>query len=691
MMQQSCPHCHQQQDVSRYAFGETHICTVCGGAFYIEQYDAQSPMNGNLALAPRPTRVVNGGRQAKQAKALDHKAARLEEVRKARRPNLVVEGYDIKECRGRGGMGQVYRAVQKSLGREVAIKTLDASLARNQASVMRFTKEAAAMARLRHPNIVHVIDRGRVGSKHYFIMEFVDGPSLRDLLQDGAFSPPEALRIMLQIARTMEYAHGEGVIHRDLKPENILYTNAGVLKVADFGLAGVNQETTHIRKLTKSFVSMGTECYMAPEQRRDAKNVDMRADIYSSGVIFYELVTNQLPLIHVPKEKGAICPDNQKLEDVIRRCLEPTPDKRYANTTKLCEAIEEVIATLDQSKVPTPRDTVIDTPAAVYDINEDDPISFGNRLSLWPNRLHSSISDFASHWTTSWQRPAIKRMFWSGGLLAGLGLAVGIFFILSPRPPQPKSLNGSEAGPSWYKQPAQAKQLSAHSSALRFDFAQRALHTNWGRHPRPQWSLKGNWSAIPGVLTQNTYKDFFVRNHRNCWATYTGHILSPKAFEVSADAQFQPPTIPHKGRKLDLNEYIQRVLSKSQRFTRYPTIGVGVRGFSGGEISFLLRPKAGKFSYVLRMRGNKVNGKTQPYRYFKGDLRHKIQYDVALKMSLQVESNKASIAIGKEHIKDVTLQPNEIFPSHGGFICRDAFCKFSSPKLTSYAFRRRSS
>ncbi|MEM1009712.1 MAG: serine/threonine-protein kinase, partial [Myxococcota bacterium] len=273
MSKQVCPHCHTEQHLKHHKAGQRVRCIQCHRSFcvvleprpFFEPGDPMLASAGPPGIPPMfPLPSMN--------------AISMQLLRRIQRPkpqnpkrtpsaNVLIEGYEIHECLGRGGMGQVFRAIQKSLGRQVAIKMLDLQLARNKASIMRFTKEAAAMAHLSHPNIVYVLDRGSVRNRYYFIMEYINGPSLRDLVQEGALALCDALEIMLSLAQTMDYAHCTGVIHRDLKPENILFSQLGHLKVADFGLAGMNQETTYIRKLTKSFVSMGTECYMAPEQQ----------------------------------------------------------------------------------------------------------------------------------------------------------------------------------------------------------------------------------------------------------------------------------------------------------------------------------------------------------------------------------------------------------------------------------------
>ncbi len=202
-------------------------------------------------------------------------------------------------------MGEVYQAQQLSLNRTVAVKILDAKLANDPEFVARFEKEGAALATLRHPNVVSIVDRGRsttgvaaeVTDTWYLVMEFVEGPSLREVMRSPLFNPGQALKLFDQIGRAVDYAHGRGVIHRDLKPENILFDEqaGGVAKVTDFGLAGFSEKSDYKLNVTRTNVAMGTAAYMAPEQKLDARKADHRADIYSLGVILYEMLTGQSP------------------------------------------------------------------------------------------------------------------------------------------------------------------------------------------------------------------------------------------------------------------------------------------------------------------------------------------------------------------------------------------------------------
>jgi eukaryotic-like serine/threonine-protein kinase len=256
-------------------------------------------------------------------------------------PDLI-PGYRLESLVGAGGMGEVHKATQLSLGRTVAVKLLNAQLAQEESFVARFQKEAAALATLRHPHIVSIVDKGSTASTYYLVMEFVDGPSLRERMRAPPEDPQETLRVMLQICRAIEYAHGRGVIHRDLKPENILFDEqAGdIPKVTDFGLASFLEDTSTRFALTSTHVAMGTLSYMAPEQRVDAKTADGRADIFALGLIFYEMLVGELPAgsFEPPsRRKPGLDP---RLDRIIANCLKQQPADRYASVSELIRDLE---------------------------------------------------------------------------------------------------------------------------------------------------------------------------------------------------------------------------------------------------------------------------------------------------------------------------------------------------------------
>jgi serine/threonine protein kinase len=229
---------------------------------------------------------------------------------------------------GQGGMGAVYRARQPGLDRYVAIKILPPDASSDPAFAQRFTREARALAQLSHPNIVAVHDVGQSGGLYYLVMEFVDGVNLRQAMQAGQIGPAQAIKIVQQICDALQYAHDEGVVHRDIKPENILIDKKGRLKIADFGLAKLLGREGADVNLTATDQVMGTLRYMAPEQMQASNKVDHRADIYSLGVVFYELLTNEVPMGRFPAPSKKVQID-VRLDEVVLRALEREPDLRY--------------------------------------------------------------------------------------------------------------------------------------------------------------------------------------------------------------------------------------------------------------------------------------------------------------------------------------------------------------------------
>ena len=192
---------------------------------------------------------------------------------------------------GRGGMGAVYKARQTQLGRTVALKILAPARGADARFAERFRREARALARLGHPSIVTVHDSGEAGGLFYLLMEFVDGPNLRQLQAAHRLTPQEALAIVPPICDALQYAHAQGIVHRDIKPENILVDTQGRVKIADFGIAKMLGAEDDARPLTGDHQAIGTPHYMAPEQIEKPETVDRRADIYSLGVVFYEMLT----------------------------------------------------------------------------------------------------------------------------------------------------------------------------------------------------------------------------------------------------------------------------------------------------------------------------------------------------------------------------------------------------------------
>ena len=266
--------------------------------------------------------------------------------------------FEILELLGRGGMGVVYKARQPKLNRIVALKILAPERVAEPKFAERFEREAQALARLNHPNIVTVYDFGEVDGLYYLTMEFVDGMSLRRLLQTRKIEPKEALAIVPKICEALQFAHDEGVVHRDIKPENLLLDKKGRVKIADFGIAKImgdapltpspsdgerGPERAGEGRLTEGLV-VGTPNYMAPEQVEHPQTVDHRADIYSLGVVFYEMLTGELPLgkFQPPSKKAQV---DVRLDEVVLHALEKEPELRYQQASQVKTAVETIAST----------------------------------------------------------------------------------------------------------------------------------------------------------------------------------------------------------------------------------------------------------------------------------------------------------------------------------------------------------
>ncbi len=273
-------------------------------------------------------------------------------------------GYRITGVLGRGGMGAVYRATQTSLYRTVAIKILIPGLGKDPHFEARFQREARSMARLNHPNIVQVHDFGHAeGDLRFLVMEYVEGIDLRRHLQRGGLDLDEVCRIVCEICDALQYAHGRGLVHRDLKPANIFVTDEGRIKIGDFGLAKLGEDALDASggsgaDLTLSGMSMGTPHYMAPEQQDELKRADRRSDIFSLGVIFYELLTGVLP-------RGALKPPSsyrkglgRRMDGIVFRAIDPDPEHRPQTATDLKSEVQSALSDQEdeREKLAAPPD-----------------------------------------------------------------------------------------------------------------------------------------------------------------------------------------------------------------------------------------------------------------------------------------------------------------------------------------------
>ena len=269
---------------------------------------------------------------------------------------------EILHLVARGGMGDVFCARQTSLNRLVALKIIRPETQASPGFADRFVREAHALAKLSHQNIVTVYDFGQTDGVYYFIMEYIDGINLRQMLRAGKLGPRQALEIVPAVCDALQFAHDKGIVHRDIKPENIMVDTDGNVKIADFGLAKLLDQKTASPMLTKTNQVMGTMHYMAPEQFERPQEVDHRADIYSLGVVIYELLTGELPLGRFahPSKKVSL---DIRLDEIVLQTLEKEPSLRYQRVSELKSDMQSVSESTDRRPAPAQPPSYVAQPA----------------------------------------------------------------------------------------------------------------------------------------------------------------------------------------------------------------------------------------------------------------------------------------------------------------------------------------
>ena len=330
---QRCPNCQARADVSIAVAGALVRCSRCAVRYEVLRVDTPPPpiREAPTVASPVPERAPGSGAELPL-------------------PNL--EGFVVHERVGQGGMGEVYRCTRVSDARPLAVKVLSAQMAAVPDYVRRFGREAKAMAQLDHPGIVRLLSRGQSGPHCWIAMELLEGVSLRTHVWQAKPSARQLARLLAQVAHALAYAHARAVVHRDLKPDNIIVTRDLRTKVLDFGLAGLHNEGAEC--LTQSHVAMGTANYMAPEQRKDAKRADHRADLYSFGVMAYEALTGELPVGRFPPPSRLLPGLDKGWDSVVERCLELDPAARPHSALELAHALE-TLAGLSPAMELAPR------------------------------------------------------------------------------------------------------------------------------------------------------------------------------------------------------------------------------------------------------------------------------------------------------------------------------------------------
>ncbi len=351
----------------RYATGEGVLQGVCPKCLL------EAGTDKTLKVGHDGKRESTGGSRPRM------EPPRLEKLKKLF-PQL-----EIQNMIGQGGMGMVYKAVQPALDRTVALKMIWPEFAEDPEFAERFLREAKTLAKLSHPNIIAIHDFGKTDDFCYLVMEYVDGMNLRQAIKSSALSPGEALTVVARICDALQYAHDKGIVHRDIKPENILLDKNKNVKIVDFGLAKIAEHESQLLSLTQDGQLMGTPNYMAPEQRESFKEVDQRADIYSLGVVFYEMLTGYLPLGRFPAPSKTVQVD-VRIDDVVFRTLEREPERRYQKASEVKNDVE-AIANDPQGAAGKPS-------AARHDTSQGNDY-WGMNERTYSTLLH--LSQFASY------------------------------------------------------------------------------------------------------------------------------------------------------------------------------------------------------------------------------------------------------------------------------------------------------
>lgn len=345
--------------------------------------------------------------------------------------------FEILELIGQGGMGAVYKVRQKDLDRIVALKILPPGIGQSPEFSNRFTREARALAKLNHPGIVTLHEFGQQDGLYFILMEFVDGVNLAQLMKTGRVSPREALAIVPQICDALQYAHDQGIVHRDIKPENILLDRQGRVKVADFGIAKVvaavcdpirSGDTPVPENQTLAGKIIGTPQYMAPEQIEHPSDVDHRADIYALGVVFYQMLTGELPGkdLQAPLRKVHI---DVRLDEIVLQALEKKPELRYQTAGDFRTRVETIASENGSAGVPP----------AIFNDKSDTAVT-GHAL---PDSRFSLTAIVGACWAPLF---FVAAMFWFATPVAGpagrppefsvwfriLAILIGVFGITAP-------------------------------------------------------------------------------------------------------------------------------------------------------------------------------------------------------------------------------------------------------------------
>lgn len=594
MATQRCPACGTLHDVGVYVTGKRVRCRACGLHFTVER-----PESIIAARAGRRVAAAAAGR-AGNAAPVQQSAVAVADTSPVG-SGLTIPGFEIHEMLGKGGMGRVYRARQVSLDRWVAIKILNEDLAKHHSFIRRFEKESGALASLSHPNITAIFDRGSANGRYYFVMEYVGGPSLRHKMQAG-LEIRESLQLFAVLCQAVAHAHKRSVVHRDLKPENVLFSEEGILKVADFGLANIIAPDRRW-ELTRTKVSMGTVNYMAPEQRQDAKHVDHRADIYSLGVMLYEMLTGELPVGRFRPPSQTRPGIDERLDRVVMRMLDIEPQQRPQNAGLIAATLESWLR--EKNSHPA---RAVGSARAAASAETTRPRSSPRPLSRAPRTLR--VRRMLS-------RTLTNRLAWWIAALA-LVLAAGLSGLwwlmqqgLSDRPGDLRLTGNGSNQTVAVVHPRQLTYISpshierdGQSVTAVFDFLPSSQES------QPLQLLGGVWLKKRGFLVQDTLARGFAVNQIPARALFGNTPYLPDATHLETTMEVRPAQVNAGGKTLSMQDYLDQSLGGTRLLiplTISHRAGLGFLDAAGRGLELLL-PLQGSRTGIIMRRGEGMEG-----------------------------------------------------------------------------------
>jgi hypothetical protein len=689
MPEQRCPACGFLHDVSIFTSGTRVKCYNCKLPFVVQRPDSviadpamvphKEPKDGSPPVAPSKN---EDGWKAEPPSGSDTRSGEAGE--------LSIPGYRLFEILGKGGMGRVYRAMQISLERVVAIKVLSEDLAKHKSFIRRFEKEAGALASLNNPNITAIFDRGHVGKTYYFVMEYVAGPSLRHLLNRGRMQVPEIVQHVVVLCGAMGHAHKRNVIHRDLKPENVLFTEEGVLKVADFGLANIVAPDRRW-ELTRTQVSMGTVNYMAPEQRRDAKHVDHRADIYSLGVMFYEMLARELPL-------GRFQPPSRKREgldprvdDLVLRMLDVDPDRRPQDAELIAAQLETVFGRIPRAAVhavPQAAKGAVGRVKAPKPVPEAAP----GGVPAGPPPQDEVVSTLVSDQPAPAKpKPAGKKLRvprLAALLVGGVSLlalaAVGVVTLLTVTNlgdrPGDLSLTETKNGVQMrVTHPRRVNYLSPAS--VREESGRRVVHFDFLPSTLPVVPVAfagGSWETERGRLVQDTCRFGLVVNQRPARALFGEKGGPPEGAEITVRLEARPATYrsgkPGEKEEPTVEEYLDNNLGSARSLVPLEVevrVGLGFLDQDSRGLEIRLPISGGKGELV---RSGDMEGEDHDFPLGGADG----FFDGVVELKMSIYQGRVQLIAGGRLVVDELAGFPLGFRGHPSIACQNARCDFRS-------------